>query len=201
VTDEEGAKGQHWNMQVDATSVGEVLAACAGEGRALDQVMYCWHQPPAPWDASGEPLACSGVLDGRCLHASPVPLSPVSPFRCAPFTPLSFFGGVGWVGGLATWMVCFVSGYTVSSSLPTLAPPDASGQGDGSQADARPSVADDKRWQQASAVEAAAPHTTAVLTVPALVVVAAYAGAVWRGLATFPPPARSLYSFAELLPV
>ena len=199
MTDEEGAKGQHWNMQVDATSVGEVLAACAGEGRALDQVMYCWHQPPAPWDASGEPLACSGVLDGRCLHASPVPLSPVSPFRYAPFTPLSFFGGVGWVGGLATWMVCFVSGYSVTRTLPTLAALDASRQADARQAEGSPVEATSSG--AASAVEGAAPHTTAVLTVPALVMAAAYAAAVWRGLATFPPPARSLYSFAELLPV
>jgi hypothetical protein len=129
VADEKGAKGQHWNMQVDATSVGEVLAACAAEGRALDQLVYCWHEAPAAWDASAEPLPCSAVLDGRCLAARVSCLLSLmsalslfylahpllytsygrrcAPFRCAPFTHLSFFGGVGWVGGwLRAWSAC-----------------------------------------------------------------------------------------------
>ena len=102
-------------------------------------------------------------------------------------------GGVGYVHGV------LVSGDSVTRTLPTLAALDASRQADARQAEGSPVEATSSG--AASAVEGAAPHTTAVLTVPALVVVAAYAGAVWRGLATFPPPARSLYSFAELLPV
>jgi hypothetical protein len=112
---------------------------------------------------------------------------------------LFFFRGEGVGGGVGDVHGVLVSGYTVTRTLPTLAALDASMQADARQAEAPSTGENDKK--QASAVEGAAPHTTAVLTVPALVMAAAYAAAVWRGLATFPPPARSLYSFAELLPV
>ncbi len=92
-----------------------------------------------------------------------------------------------------------VSGYTCTEALASLPPRDPSA----TEAAALGHGLDEglglevQEWPE----EPAAPHTTAVFTVPALMGAAAYAGAVWRGLATFPPPARSFYSFAELLPV
>jgi hypothetical protein len=67
VVDEEGAQGRHWDMQVGVSAVGQVLAACAVDGRALDQVFYCSHEAAAVSEASAETLTCSAVLDARCL--------------------------------------------------------------------------------------------------------------------------------------
>jgi len=157
VVDEEGAQGRHWDMQVGVSAVGQVLAACAADGRALDQVFYCSHEAAAVSEASAETLPCSAVLDA--------------------------------------------SGYTWTPALASLPPRDAStaeaaGRGDGGDEGEGLEVQEVEEWPE----ERAAAHTTAVLTVPALVGAVAYAGAVWRGLAVFPPPARSFYSFAELLP-
>ncbi len=67
VADEEGAQGRHWDMQVGVSAVGQVLAAFAAEGRALDQVVYCSHEAAAAGShASASALSCSAVLDARC---------------------------------------------------------------------------------------------------------------------------------------
>jgi hypothetical protein len=115
---------------------------------------------------------------------------------CKSLTHVFVLGVVNYLGDVR------VSGYTWTPALASLPPRDAStaeaaGRGDGGDEGEGLEVQEVEEWPE----ERAAAHTTAVLTVPALVGAVAYAGAVWRGLAVFPPPARSFYSFAELLPV
>ena len=66
VAHEEGVQGRHWDMQVGVSAVGQLLAACAAEGRALDQVVYCSHEAAAAASQASSPLMCSAVLDARC---------------------------------------------------------------------------------------------------------------------------------------